>query len=111
MRKTNNSDENILGMLAHLLGLFISFIGPLVIYRIVKDRKKSLAKENAKHSLNFQISLIIYSIIVIILIILLIGIPLIIALGIFELVTIIIGSIKAYNGEEYAYPLEIRFFK
>ncbi|MEK6886043.1 MAG: DUF4870 domain-containing protein [Nanoarchaeota archaeon] len=105
-----NSDQNVLGMLAHLLGLFTGFIGPLVLYIITKD-KKGIANENAKHALNFQISLIIYCIISFILIFILIGIFLLWAISIFALVVEIIGAVRAYGGEVYKYPLEIGFIK
>jgi uncharacterized protein len=103
-------DDNVMGMLAHLLGIFTGFIGPLVLYLVQKD-KKGKTLDNAKHALNFQISLLIYYIIAGILIFVLIGILLIWALGIFALVVMILGSVKAYNGEVYKYPLEIQFIK
>lgn len=107
MPKQITSDEKSLAMLAHLLGLFSGFIGPLIIYLIRKDSR--FVHENARHSLNFQISVIIYSLISFILIFVLIGILLIIALAIFELVVIIIASVKSSDGKIYKYPLEIPF--
>ena len=53
----------------------------------------------------------IYSFIAGILVIVLIGIPLLFALGVFALITMILGSIKAYGGEVYSYPLTIKFLK
>lgn len=106
-----DNDQRIFAMLAHLLGLFTSFIGPLVIYLVMKDKKEKLAIENAKHALNFQISLIIYYAIAVVLMIILIGILLAWAIGVFGLVMAIIASIKAYEGEIYTYPLEIHFIK
>jgi uncharacterized Tic20 family protein len=108
-KKSSRSDENVLGMLAHLLGLLVSFVGPLVMYLVLKDSPK--ARENAKHSLNFQISLIIYSIICMVLMLVLIGFALIFALGVFELVVVIIACMRAYEGGVYTYPLEIQFIK
>jgi len=102
-------EENTLGMLAHLLGLFTGFIAPLIIYLLAEDKK--LAKENARHALNFQISLIIYWIISFVLVFLIVGIFLMIAIGIFELIVVIIACIKASAGEIYQYPLEIQFIK
>ena len=54
-----SGEDNNLGMLSHLLGLFTGFIGPLIIFLIIKD-SKGVALQNAKNSLNFQISLFIY---------------------------------------------------
>lgn len=110
MAKKKNSNDNVLAMLAHLLGLVSYFVGPLIIYLIQKD-KKDFVYENAKHALNFQISLILYYFISSMLVLLLIGLVLLWALSIFALVVIIIASVKAYQGEVYKYPLEIEFIK
>jgi len=108
-----HDDENILGMLAHLLGLFTGFMGPLILFLVTNDKKGSRSNENAKHALNFQISIIIYYIIAFALIFTIIGIVitifLFIAIPIFSLIVEIIGSVKAYQGEVYKYPLEIPF--
>jgi len=112
MAKKNETNDNVLGMLAHLLGLFTWIIGPLVLYLVYKnDKKAKFITENARHSLNFQISVIIYSIICWILMIILIGGLLLIALGIFELVVIILAIVNSLKGEIYKYPLEIEFIK
>lgn len=103
-------DQKTMGMLSHLLGLFTGFIGPLIMFLIYKE-KKDFVYENAKHALNFQISLIIYMIVSGILMIILIGFLLAVAVGIFALVVEIIGSVRAYEGKVYKYPLEIPFIK
>ena len=102
-------EENTLGMLAHLLGLFTGFIAPLIIYLLAEDKK--LAKENARHALNFQISLIIYWIISFVLVFVIVGIFLMLAIGIFELLVVIIVCFKARAGGIIHYPLEFQLFK
>lgn len=104
-----SSDEKTMGMLCHLSGLFTIF-GPLIIWLIKKDESKFI-DENGKQALNFQISIFIYSIIASILIVILIGIPLLIAIGIFDLIMIIIASIKAADGQVFQYPLSIQILK
>ena len=106
MKKSKNNNDNNLGMLSHLLGLFTGFIGPLIIFLMLKD-SKGTALQNAKNSLNFQISLFIYYIISAILVFLIIGFFVAFSLWVFSVVTIIIGSVKALNGEIYKYPLTI----
>ena len=101
-------NDNSMGMLAHLLGILTSFIGPLIIFLIIKKGK---AKENAKHALNFRISVLIYFGISAILMLIFVGIFLMWAVGLFALITGIIGSVKANGGEVYTYPLEIQFIK
>ena len=53
----------------------------------------------------------IYFIISAILTVILIGIVLLIALAIFDIVVLIIATIKANGGEKYRYPLTIRLIK
>ncbi len=95
-----------LAIIVHILGLFTSFVGALIIYLVSDD---AFAKENAKEALNWQISLIIYSIISAILIIVLIGLVLLAILGILNLVFCIYAAIKASDKTTWKYPLSIRF--
>lgn len=67
--------------------------------------------QNGKEALNFQISVLIYGIVAGVLSIILIGIPILIALVIFQFIMIIIASVRTSNGESYRYPLTIRFLK
>ena len=109
-----NRDANMWAMFCHLSALvgFViplgNIIGPLVIWILKKD-EYPLVNENGKEALNFQISMTIYIIASIILIIVVIGIPLLIALGLFELIAIVIAAIKANDGITFRYPLTIRF--
>lgn len=94
---------------AHLLPFIgLSFVGPLIIWLVRRD-ESPFVEAHAREALNFQISLIIYGIVSLILIIVLIGILLLIALALFALIFMIIAGIKAATGEQYRYPLTIRF--
>lgn len=107
-------DERMWGMFCHLsaLAMFIipfgSIIGPLIIWSIKKE-EYPIVKDQGKEALNFNISMMIYTIISAFLILIVVGIMLLIAIGIFQLVMIIIASIKANNGEAFRYPLTINF--
>jgi uncharacterized protein len=110
-------DEKTFGMLAHLSALaqlilptFGNIIGPLIIWLIKKDQSAWVDKQG-KESLNFQISIAIYTVISIILIPIIIGIVLLIAVGIFWLVMVIVASVKVNEGIDYSYPLCIRIIK
>ena len=111
-----SKDAYTWGMLCHLIafaGFVIPFgniIGPLVIWLIKKDQYE-FVDDQGKESLNFQISMTIYFIISAILTVILIGIVLLIALAIFDIVVLIIATIKANGGEKYRYPLTIRLIK
>ena len=108
--------ENTYCMLIHLTQLcgfvfpYAGMIVPIILWLISKDKNK-VVDIHGKIVFNWIISLIIYSIIFGILCFLLIGIPLLIVLLICNIVFIIIGSIKAYNGEFWKYPLSIIFIK
>jgi len=107
-------DERMWAMFCHLSALvgyvfpFGNIIAPLIIWVLKKD-EFPLVNDQGKEAINFQISMTIYIIAAIILIILVIGIPLLILLGLFDLLMIIIASIKANEGTEYRYPMTIRF--
>ncbi len=103
-------EEKTFGMLAHLTALFFGFVGPLIIWLIKKDESAWVEKQG-KESLNFQISIAIYLIVSSILIFIIIGIILVFAVLIFDLVMIIMATIKTNNGEDFSYPLCIRFIK
>ena len=103
-----SADEKNFGMLAHLLAIFTNFIGPLVIWLVKKD-ESAFVDRHGKEALNFQISVMIYCIVSSFLVVFLIGILLLTAVSIMDLVCCIIAAIKASNGEEYSYPLSIRF--
>jgi hypothetical protein len=105
-----SQDERTMAMLAHLLGCFVTFIAPLVIY-LVKKEESPFIREHAKEALNFQISIAIYFTISLILVIVLIGILGLIFLGFFSVIVSIVAAIKANEGKPYRYPMCIRFIK
>jgi len=87
-----------------------NILGPLVLWAIKKDEMPSV-NEHGKESINFQISMTIYTIISALSILALIGIVLFPAIVVLNIVLVIIAGVKAANGEFYRYPLTIRFIK
>lgn len=104
-----NKDKTM-AMLSHILGLFFGFLAPLVVYFIVNDSDQ-FNKNHSKEALNFQISLCIWYFISGLLTIVLIGFIGIFGLWVIGIIFCIKGAIAAKNGEEFRYPLTIRFFK
>ena len=104
--------DTTLPVLAHILGLITGFLGPLIILLAADDE---VSKNNARAALNWQLSIIIYVVVAMLLMLTIVLIPLsiliFIALGIMNLVFCIIGAVRAGNGELYAYPLTIPFWK
>ena len=110
-------DERTWGMLCHFSALLI-FIGipfsnilaPLIIW-LIKKEEMPFVEDQGKEVLNFQISMTIYLICSAILIVILIGIPILIALGIFDFIITIIAAISANDGKSYRYPINLRLIK
>src|SRR5881296_2073569 len=92
---------------AALLGLFFHFLGhllgPLIVW-LVKRGDSPEVDAHGKESLNFQISMLIYSVISGILCLVLIGFVLLAILHVLNVVFVIIASIRASEGNFYRYP-------
>ena len=96
-----------LSQLVTLVTGFGSLILPLILWSVNKGKVYEM-DEHGKNILNFQISLIIYSLICIPLILLLgLGIIGLIVLAIISIIFPIINAIKASNGEIPKYPLSL----
>ena len=104
-----------------LLGLFLPaiahIVGPLIIWLLKKDESPEI-DDQGKESLNFQISMLIYTALLgiafFILMWVLVGfllLPLFGVLYLLDIVFVIIASIKASEGKLYRYPLTIRLIK
>jgi uncharacterized Tic20 family protein len=99
-----------LGALSGFVVPFGSIIVPLVLWLIKKDSSPFIDM-HGRESLNFQISLLIYSLIAAVLILIIVGIFLLALLWMFNLVVVIIAGVRAESGERFRYPLTIRFIK
>ena len=104
------------GLLTSAIGGWGFFLGPLVIWLMKKDTMPFVA-DQAKESLNFNITVSALFLILLILSFVTLGIGLIITLpimlivGIAALVFIIIAAMKANEGIAYRYPFAIRLIK
>lgn len=100
----------VLAHLSQLITLVVGFgslILPLIIWMTNKEKVYQM-DEHGKNIVNFQLSILIYSIICIPLILLLgLGLLGLIALAFVAMVFPIINAIKASNGETPTYPLAI----
>jgi uncharacterized Tic20 family protein len=97
------SDARMWALLANLGGIFFSFVAPLVVYLIYKDRDPFI-RRHATQALNFQIFVLIGIIVSSILILIVIGFFTMLAVGICGIVFPILASVAANKGEEYTYP-------
>jgi uncharacterized Tic20 family protein len=94
--------------------LAMGFLAPLLIMLTI-GTQSPFVRKHAVESLNFQISLLIYGAAAILFSIVTIGIGLIVVIPVglaaivAALVFLIQASIKASNGDDYRYPLTLRF--
>ena len=121
MAETNEEigkDARMWAMFCHLAGLagyvvpvvISGIIAPLIVWQIKKD-EHPFVNEHGKEAVNFQISILLYTVICILFIFICVGVIMLVAVGIFNIVCLLIAAIKANNGEYYRYPICIRFIK
>jgi uncharacterized Tic20 family protein len=105
-----SKDARMWAMLCHLLAIFTSFIAPLIIW-LIKKEEDPFIDNQGKEALNFQITVAIASIVSGFLVAFCIGVPMLIAVSVADLVFCIIATVKANSGVAYRYPVSIRFIK
>lgn len=99
------------GALSLYLGIpFGHIIVPLVLW-LIKKKEYPFVDEQGKESLNFQISMSIYSLIAGLLAFALIGIFIFPILIVVHVTFIVIAIVKTNKGEHYRYPITIRVIK
>lgn len=112
-----SKEERTWAMVAHLSTLlgyllipFANVIAPLVIWLIKKDTMP-FAADQAKESLNFQITVTIALIVGAILIVFCVGWFLVVPAALAGIIYAVIAAIKANDGIRYRYPFSIRLVK
>jgi uncharacterized Tic20 family protein len=118
-----SQDDRNWAMASHVGSLITAwfafgFIAPLVVMMAKSD--SPFVRRHAAESLNFQLSMLIYSVVggvvAAVVIVLTLGLALLVVLPVMfvvllaVLVVVIQATVKASNGEDYRYPLTIRFF-
>lgn len=104
-------DDRLWGMMCHLAALLavlgiplMNILGPLVVW-LVKKNTSPFVDTQGKRSLNFQITASLAGLVCAPLIFLGVGIFLLLAIGIADLVLVIIAAVKVNQGEDYQYPV------
>jgi uncharacterized protein len=103
-------------LLTSVLGGWGTFIGPLVIWLVKKDTMPFVASQ-AKEALNFNIMVSAIFLALFIFTIITFGIgallafPVMLVIGLAALIFTIIAAIKANDGIDYRYPVNIRLIK
>jgi hypothetical protein len=113
-----SSESRNLAAIAHLSSFVAfagmpSFIGPLAVWLLLKDRDEFAAGE-AREALNFNLSLLLYVAIAIVAMILTLGLGLIVIVPVALiaapawLVVTALAAARAADGRPYRYPATIR---
>jgi uncharacterized Tic20 family protein len=119
LEKEQNKDARMWGMFAHLSAFTAvltagigAIVGPLIIWQIKKEQYP-FVEDQGKESLNFQITMLIYSLVASLTLFLCIGTILLPAVAIVDIVFTIVAAIKANDGIRYRYPkyLNLRLIK
>jgi uncharacterized protein len=105
-----SANDKTMGMLAHVLGIFFGFLGPLIIWLTQKDTSPWAGAE-AKEALNFQITLVIGYVAAFVLSFVGIGLLLYPVIGILSLIFGIMGAVEANKGNHYKYPVALRLIQ
>ncbi len=114
-KDTNDSgspskDARTMAMLAHLLGIVLGFLGPLIIWLIKKD-EEPFVDDQGKEALNFQITVLIGILVSGVLMFVCVGFFTALAIAIANIVLCIMAGLKANEGEAYRYPFALRLIK
>lgn len=85
-------------------------LGPLIVW-LLKRSELPGVDAHGKEALNFQLSVLLWALVIFAGSLLTCGmtLPLLLVIGVGQIVLMIIGAIQAGSGKLYRYPLTIRF--
>ena len=108
----SDSDQRMWAMLAHLGGILLGFVAPLIVWLVYREKSR-FVDEQAKEALNFQITMLIGWVVIFILTLVTLGILffLYFILWIVIVAFSIIGGLAANKGQAYRYPFALRLIK
>jgi uncharacterized Tic20 family protein len=106
----SEADSRLWAMLAHLLGIVGLFVAPLVVMLMFGPRS-AFVEKHAKEALNFQIIITIAVAVSMLLTGACIGVPLLFAVEVTNLIFCIIAGLEANKGNDYRYPFNYPFVK
>lgn len=107
-----SKDDQNMGMLIFILGIFTHFLGPLILWLLKKDQSRYIDAQG-KEVLNFQITVFLIAMALILVAIVTLGFGALLypVLGITYLVFMIIGAVTASKGNFYRFPFALRLLK
>ncbi|MFP3712760.1 DUF4870 domain-containing protein [Puerhibacterium sp. TATVAM-FAB25] len=110
-RPMTQGDEKTWAILAHLGGAFLSFLVPLVIWLVFRERSR-FVDQHGKEAVNFQITLAIgYVASVLLIPLFFIGALTFAGVWVCSVIFSILASVVASRSEPYRYPVNIRVIR
>jgi len=107
-----SQEDRTIALLTHLSGVVLSFIVPLIVWLIHRDKPdRSFLNDQSKEALNFQITIAIAFLACSVLTLILIGMLLMPLVWLVNLIFCILAGIKANEGVAYRYPFTLRLIK
>jgi uncharacterized Tic20 family protein len=97
-------------MLAHLGGILLGIIAPLIVWAMYKDRDQ-FVKDQSVEALNFQITIAIAAVVSVVLVVVIVGFFTLPATIVANIVFSVLGGMAANRGEPYRYPFALRLVK
>lgn len=100
-------DERTWAMLAHLGGIVLLVVVPLVL-RNTAGRSSPFVRDQATEALNFQLTVLAASLVSLFCWVILVGILMSLVVGVGSIVLTVIAATHARRGERYRYPVAVR---
>ncbi|MFN2508714.1 MAG: DUF4870 domain-containing protein [Chthoniobacterales bacterium] len=85
-------------------------LAPLIVWLMKRDESPEI-DAHGKEAVNFQISMLIYTVVAAVFCLILIGFVFLAILWVLNAVFVIIAAIHASDGKFYRYPMTIRFIQ
>jgi hypothetical protein len=104
------ADEKLWATLTHVGGILFHWLAPLIAYLVLKDRGP-FVRWHTRQALNFQLTLLLAYIAGGVLSLVFIGVFVILAAVVLNIVFSIMAALAANRGEFYRYPVAIEFVK
>lgn len=109
---STSSEEKTLAGIMYIMCMIpvVNFLGPLIIW-LVKREESTFIDDHGKQIVNFQIMMFLGGIVSTLLAVIFIGGILGTILFIGNIALSIVGAVKAFNGESYTYPINLKILK
>ena len=103
-------DETRWATIIHAAGILFWVIPALIGYLMLKDRGRFI-RDHTLTALNFQLTILVIAVIGVVTSIALIGLFILLAAAVLNVVFSIVAATRANRGQRYGYPMSIRFVR